>query len=442
MLEPQSTVFFLLLVVIFIGVLWWMLVTRHLALRILAALLAFASAMMFGVATVNKYYDYYQTWGAAEADLTNQGAPATTVTTAGSDPGPQFSASVGHGVNLGIARQLGLTLRLSVHGKVSHITRTVYVYLPPQYFWHGRYQRYKFPAIELIHGFPGQPQDWITVLGVNSILDSLINRHEAHPAVLVMPDANGGLGISLQCLNQYKGPQDDTFMAKDLPAYIARHFRVQAPGTGWGIAGYSEGGFCAANLGLQHGRVFNYSGVMSGYFVPSDNQLMNPPREVNPFGHNHKLARFNTPIDLLRSLPLGRPIPQFWIGAGAGDAGDVRAANNFAQLLQLRQPGVTIKLVPRDGHTMLTWRLLLPPMLKWMTNGLFEQVKQYDSPAARTRRADAARRARLRRLDHGKLPKPGKTTTTAPKHGTKSPSPKKSAPAKHHKPPILATKHK
>jgi hypothetical protein len=32
-----------------------------------------------------------------------------------------------------------------------------------------------------------------------------------------MPDANGALGVSLQCLNQSHGPQDDTYLSKDVP---------------------------------------------------------------------------------------------------------------------------------------------------------------------------------------------------------------------------------
>jgi enterochelin esterase-like enzyme len=401
MLEPQSTVFFLLLVVIFIGVLWWMLKASHVAVKILAGFLAFASAMVFGIATVNKYYDYYQTWGSAEADLTNQGPPATTVPTTVNDPGTAFSALAGHHFQLSIARQFGLTLHMTIHGRRSDITRAVYVSLPPQYFRPGFYQNYHFPVIELIHGFPGQPQDWITVLGVNSILDSLVSQHRARPAVLVMPDANGGRGVSLQCLNQARGPQDDTYLAKDLPDYIASQFRVQRPGTGWGVAGYSEGGFCAANLGLQHGLVYSFAGVLSGYFQPSDNQLMNPPRQVSPFGGSRKQARLNSPADLLRSIKLGRAIPQFWLGAGRADADDVRSAETFSQLLQVRQPAVTIKLVPNGGHTMLTWRLLLPPMLRWMTNGLAQQVTMYYSPAARARRAAAAAAAVAKRSGTG-----------------------------------------
>jgi hypothetical protein len=67
MLEPQSTVFLVLLVVVF-----------GMVPRIIAACLAFIPAMAFGVAAVNMYYDCYQTWGAAIADVTNQGVPAPT----------------------------------------------------------------------------------------------------------------------------------------------------------------------------------------------------------------------------------------------------------------------------------------------------------------------------------------------------------------------------
>jgi hypothetical protein len=33
--------------------------------------------MRFGVLAVNQYFGYYQTWGAAAADLTNQGVSST-----------------------------------------------------------------------------------------------------------------------------------------------------------------------------------------------------------------------------------------------------------------------------------------------------------------------------------------------------------------------------
>jgi enterochelin esterase-like enzyme len=366
LLGPQSTAFFLLLVVAFAALMCWLVVAKQVVFRVLAACLAFIPAMAFGVAAVNKYYDYYQTWDGAYSDFfgpANQ-APQVPDTAAGSST--KFSSFLGSQIDQAVAAQNGDTVHLTVHGQLSGITRSVYVYLPPQYF-QPAYRDYRFPAIELLHGYPGLPQDWITVVGVTAMLQNLVNAGQARPVVLVMPDASGGRQISLQCLNQFHGPQDATYLAEDLPYDIASMLRVQPPGPAWGIAGYSEGGFCAANLGLQYGDNFGYSGVLSGYFVPDDNQIGNPPREVSPFGGNMLLQRQNTPDDEVTALPPGSKIPQFWIGVGGGNKGDLKSAQIFEQLLQIRQPGVTLRVVPGGGHTMFTWRALIPPMLSWMT---------------------------------------------------------------------------
>jgi enterochelin esterase-like enzyme len=371
--EPQSTTFFVFLIVVFGGLMWWLAVAKQTVFRILAACLAFIPAMMFGVAAVNKYYDYYQNWNSAIADLTGQNA-ATAVVPAGEvGTGVKIGTFLGSKVNTSLAASEGLTVRLSVPGRASHITRTVYVYLPPQYFQRS-FRNYRFPAIELVHGFPGTPLDWITVVGITTTLQDLISTGAAKPVVLVMPDANGGRAISLQCLNQVGGPEGATYLAQDLPAYIARLLRVQPPGLAWGIAGYSEGGFCAANLGLKYGRDFGYAGVLSGYFAPLDNQTGHPPKSVDPFRGNIKLREANTPDDLVDSLPGRTRIAQFWLGAGQADLADLKAAALFQQLLQFRQPKAILKTVPGGGHTMLTWRALVPPLLEWMTPQLAREV--------------------------------------------------------------------
>ena len=78
MLEPQSTALFVLLLALFGVLMWRMLATRRVALRVLAACLAFVPAMVFGVLAVNKYYGYYQTWGAMIADFTQQDTSAAS----------------------------------------------------------------------------------------------------------------------------------------------------------------------------------------------------------------------------------------------------------------------------------------------------------------------------------------------------------------------------
>ena len=391
-MEPQSTTFFLLLIVVFGALMWWLVVAKQLVFRILAACLAFIPAMMFGVAAVNKYYDYYQNWSAAFTDLTgsNVQQPEVPTVTKIQGAGVHFSTFLGNQIDLAVAAQVGYTAHMTVPGGTSGVApRSVYVYFPPQYFQKS-YQTYRFPAIELLHGFPGQPEDWITVVGVTTMLQELISSNLAKPAVLVMPDANGGRGISLQCLNQVGGPQDATFLAEDLPLFISQKFRVQAPSAAWGIAGYSEGGFCAANLGLKYGSRFGYSGVLSGYFQPGDNQLAHPSRLVNPFGGSKTLKKENTPDDLVNSLPPGDPVPNFWLGVGSKDRADLRNAEVFEQLLSIRQPSVTLKVVSGGGHTMFTWRALMPPMLEWMTPRLAGVVAVIEARQQQKAKREAA----------------------------------------------------
>ena len=78
MFEPQGAGFFLLLMVVFAALIVWVAVAKQVVFRVLAACLAFIPAMMFGVASVNKFYDYYQTWGAMINDLTGSPAPPKT----------------------------------------------------------------------------------------------------------------------------------------------------------------------------------------------------------------------------------------------------------------------------------------------------------------------------------------------------------------------------
>jgi enterochelin esterase-like enzyme len=360
---------FVLLIVMFGALVWRIMVGRRVVLRVTAACLAFATAMVFGVLAVNRYYDYYQTWTAMMADLTQQGVgAASAVPQVKLEPGVQSGTLDGNRGYLEQAQRQGYLLRLTVTGQHSRITRAVYVYLPPQYF-QPAYQAYRFPAIELIHGQPGEPQDWITVAGVTQTFGAMLEDKLARPAVLVMPDANGGRAISLQCLNQAGGPQDLTYLAVDLPTQLARTLRVAPPGAGWGVAGYSEGGFCAANMALRYPHRYGFAGVLSGYFKPEENSLV-AGHLVSPFGGNSRLRDQNTPLDEIRALPAAAVIPGFWLGVGTADGQAVADTEAFVRDLRLRQPDAVLTLTPGGGHTMTTWRAEIPLMLTWMTQGL------------------------------------------------------------------------
>jgi enterochelin esterase-like enzyme len=394
--------------VVFCALVCWMALTRQMVFRVLAACLAFIPAMLFGVAAVNKYYDYYQTWGAAASDLGGQGSSqVATATSVNHASARQITAILGSRVNIRTAAAHGQTVRLTLRGKSSHLSRTVFVYLPPQYF-RAAFSGYRFPVIELLPGFPGSPSDWINVVGITAAYSTLLADGAAvKPAVLVMPDTNGGRRISLQCLNVRHGPQDATFLAHDLPAYLPSILRVQPQGPAWGIAGYSEGGYCTANLALVYRLHYGAAGVMSGYFSPSDDQLGNPVHTVNPFGHDLHARQTNTPRLRIIRLPVSARIPQFWLGVGGKDISGLRVARQFQRLVLARQPGVQLNVVPGGGHTMTTWRALVPSLLEWMTPLLTEAsqhpVAVSQAGKAHVTRTDRHRRARVSQAARGSV---------------------------------------
>jgi len=417
---PQGTGFFLLLMAVFGGLLVWVALARQIVFRVLAACLAFLPAMLFGIAAVNKFYDYYQTWGGMINDLTGQGVSSIPkYAAAGAGPDKQFDKNIGRVTSQGEDAQVGYLFQTSVTGARSHLTRDVYVYLPPQYFQKA-YRHYRFPVIELLHGSPGGPQAWVNVMGVIPTFLGLLQNHPGDAAVLVMPDTDGGRQYELQCLNDPGGIQDMTFTALDVPGAIARIARVQPPGLAWGLAGYSEGGYCTANIALQDPAGYGAAGVLSGYFSPVRSQVPargrpgGQPRLVNVFLGKPGLQLINTPQAYVTRVPVDQVLPAFWLAAGAQDRPDVIAALNFRQLLQTRAANVPFMVIP-GGHQGSVWRAAFGPMLRWMTPQLAQQAAKADAAAARAAAARAARAAAARKARRDK-PRPPHPTAVPTRH--------------------------
>ena len=403
MFGPQGAGFFLLLMVVFAALVYWLVAAKQVVFKVLAACLAFVPAMAFGIASVNKFYDYYQTWGGMISDLTGQGAssiPKYAVAGAGSNR--QFDKDIGRVTSTAEDAQVGYLFQTTITGQRSRLARNVYVYLPPQYFQKA-YAHYRFPAIELLHGSPGNPQAWLSVLDVIPTYLNLLASHPSDAAVLVMPDTDGGQQYELQCLNNPGGIQDLTFVAQDVPDYIARLVRVQAPGLAWGVAGYSEGGYCAANIAMRDPERYGAAGVMSGYFAPIQSQVPTggkpggKPVAVTVFAGHQALLSLNSPSAYITKLSLSVRLPAFWLAAGAQDKQDVSLAANFRQLvltrlqlqnrllLQNQPANVPFMVVPGGGHQGSVWRAALGPMLAWMTPQLAAQAARADAAAARHR---------------------------------------------------------
>ncbi|AGL16779.1 alpha/beta hydrolase family protein [Actinoplanes sp. N902-109] len=239
-------------------------------------------------------------------------------------------------------------LTVRVAGRDSRLTLPMYVYLPAAY----RTGHTRFPVIEALHGYPGSPRTWISKLNVQSELDREITSGRMAPTVVLFPYQTPRHLLDTECTNLVGGPQSETFLTADVPAYARAHFRVRGDRSGWALTGYSAGGFCAVNLALRHPSEYAAAAVLSGYASPGI--------RIGDGSEN----TVNNPAWRLRNLP--RPPIPLWLGWAADDRGTRADSAELARLARPAMP-VTTAVVPRGGHSDAVWQQMEPPAFDWLS---------------------------------------------------------------------------
>jgi enterochelin esterase-like enzyme len=341
MLGPDSRLLTALLIAVSAALIVAAVRLRPLAARIACGSLSILVAMTSGIAAVNFYYGYYSTWGQLWADFHGGDAGNLGIVSAASASAP------GSGV-------IGW---VTLPGPASGVSRRGLAYLPPQYD-QARYARVRFPVVELFHGTPGSPVALATVLRVQQVADSLLSRHLMGPMVLVMPAINGTGHDYQDCVN---GPavRDDTYLTRDVRTDVLARYRVSADPYEWGLAGYSSGGYCAANLALRHRASFGAAAVIEGYFRAADGPA------AAALNNSPPLEAANSPLYAAERLTPGSgPVPAFWVAAGTHDKSDYRPAAVFAAALDHIEQVPFAKM--NAGDTANAWRAALPVALTWL----------------------------------------------------------------------------
>jgi len=198
LVEPTSSLVIVLLLGGCTGFLVAVVRVKQWAVRAVCGASVVALAMVTGAAAVNDHYGYYTSWAALVDDMVgNQQALGLTSGTVRAGR---------HEILAGTVEQIALP------GRRSRINRSGLVYLPPQYN-DPKFRHVRFPVVELLHGSPGKPSNWVVVLKIARIADVLISRHLMGPLVLVMPSINQGHHFQ-ECVNG-RGAADDTYLATD-----------------------------------------------------------------------------------------------------------------------------------------------------------------------------------------------------------------------------------
>lgn len=321
--------------------------------RIGSGALAGVLLLLGAAAWANDHYGLYRSW----RDLAGVHSPDLVAI---KDPGAVAAAVAPTAAKAGAKR--GTLLELDIPGGNSGVQpRRAFVYLPPQYR-DPLYASTTFPVIEAFQGSPGRPSDWILGLHLEQEMDRAINVGAMQPAIVVVPDTNGGLARSLECTDTADGKNSETFLVRDVRGWLGQNFRVR-PGR-WVAIGYSTGGYCALDLALRHPTAYASAISLDGY--------------IHAISDRYARGLWKSAQDKLEHSPdwwvLNRP-PQkvdIYLLAGRDDAGSVHDATRLWDLLGRtgwRRPRDMIVFQDRGRHTFPAWQAALPGALQWALPG-------------------------------------------------------------------------
>ncbi|MEU8819860.1 alpha/beta hydrolase-fold protein [Actinoplanes sp. NPDC048796] len=246
----------------------------------------------------------------------------------------------------------GRILTFTVNGTASGLSMPMYAYLPADY---ARDNTRRYPVIEALHGYPGSPLQWLNKLGAAEILDHEISSGRMSPTVVLFPYQTPRPSLDTECTNLAGGPQTETFLTADVPAFAKARLPVRTGPGSWGLIGYSAGGYCAASLLLRHPGQYAAAASLSGYSSPGIT-----------IGDGTENTTYNNAWRL-QHLPI--PAVSLYLASAKTDQAALRGTREMAELAKAPM-SVTTAYVGNGGHNAKTWRAMEPAAFDWLSRRL------------------------------------------------------------------------
>src|SRR5689334_12357395 len=150
--------------------------------RSATVLLAVIAVVLGCGLAVNRMGEFYPTLGSLLGSSPN---PAEGTEADGDDMNRALAVVAARGKD-----GRGTLVHFTVDGRRTKINRDLDVYFPPGYTakaWAG----FRFPVIEWIPHFPGEPRAFAVEYGMPALLDAAIDSLRMPPTVVIVPDPNG-----------------------------------------------------------------------------------------------------------------------------------------------------------------------------------------------------------------------------------------------------------
>lgn len=244
--------------------------------------------------------------------------------------------------------------------------REIRVYVPKMY---DQQQDSRYPVLYMLHGDPGNTEDWLNNADFQDTIDSLIARKEIHPMLVVFPDGRGVTTQDSQYVNATKVDQRiEDFIVQDVVREIDSKYRTIADRSGRSLGGASSGGYAALNIGIHHNDTFGVLISFSGYFINNEWVVK------TLFENDQKTLQKNNPLFTIDQYKLN---PSTFIFLQIGDTDYPTFISQNRQMdSKLKKYGIPHTLLFTEGsHGWDMWRNSLSDGLKYVSEHI-NQAKQ------------------------------------------------------------------
>lgn len=226
-------------------------------------------------------------------------------------------------------------------------------------------------TLYLLHGFSGNTTDW--VVGSNAMEIS-----RKYNVAIVMPSGENSFYLD----RKGTGNAYETYIAKELPAYIKKTYHLSDKQEDVLIGGLSMGGFGAIRTALKHHKTYCAAFGLSSALVIDDVAALNPEDKncsactiadydyyVNIFGDPAKVRDSDADPEYLVKLRKknGEQIPKLFMACGTEDF-LIEKNRRFRDFLM--EKGVEVVYYESPGsHEWKFWNEYLEPAVLWAIGG-------------------------------------------------------------------------
>ena len=229
----------------------------------------------------------------------------------------------------------------------------VIVYLPPGYQIQSPR---KYPIFILLDGYPGAPDQFVSVGDIAVTTDVLIAEHRIQPTIYVMPSGAFHFLDDNEWANSVRPHAAwETFVAVDLVRAIEHRYRTIERGDARALGGLSEGGYGALNIAFHHPGEFDVVEGWSAYYRAD--------RSPSLFGVRPALLAYNSPALDVATVAgtLRKHHTYIWLYTGSRDRTRFQSQAFSRELAALQ---IAHEYSEQPGrHNWSLWRSMMVPSL-------------------------------------------------------------------------------